>query len=753
MVPAAVIPESGDNAQKASGRRAWSLRVYLVGLVMLLVAGAAVNLVYQRSAAADDARDTATADAQFGATIAARDISQALALAQSTVVSTAATPGLAQVFAAPSACTLNFGGAGSFASGHLDVVGLDGKVGCTSLATSASPGYAKASWLAAAAKTPQLLGPIVDDRTGKQVIVASAPVDGQGAVVVFLDLDALGPALTANYGGPRSLEFVVTAPDGGVVFSRSIDADRWTGTATTGTPFAGASGGGEHRDLDGTSRFYGQATVADQQWHVFAGANKADALADANRLSNRQLAITLVALAAILIAAFVIHRRIARPIRQLSAGVRASSAALASAPPLAVEGPAEVVGLVDDFNALIAAARREELERTRAEAERRELEHRLRQSERLESLGHLAGGIAHDFNNLLGVIMNYAAFVGEETEDRPAVRADVEQIQLAAERAERLTRQLLIFGRRDAIRSETIDLNAIVADIQNLLARTIGEHIELVVDAAPNVPAIRADQGQLEQVLVNLAVNARDAMPDGGTLTIETKTIELDESYAHQHPGTQAGGHVELSVSDTGTGMSSEVVEHIFEPFFTTKPKGAGSGLGLATVYGIVTEAGGSMSVYSEVGIGTTFRIFFPAIDAEVTTPASAAEPPRGNGETILVVEDDPAVLELTARILGHNGYQVLEAATYDDAIALAAAHDFELLLTDSVMPEVSGKTLAERIDELKPGRTVLYMSGYSAGVIGPLELVHDDAELIQKPFSQQALLEKVHFVLHGSPG
>jgi PAS domain S-box-containing protein len=850
----------------AHARRSWSLKVYVVGLVLLFVVAAGANVIYQRRAAEDDARHAATADAGFGSKIAARDIAEALGLVRTTVATTAANPGVAKVFDAPADCTLSFAGAGEFGTGHLDIVGQDGAVACSSLSLSQSAGYAGATWLAGALEGPTLVGPVADARTGKQVVLAASPVTGKGAVVAFLDLDALGPGLASSLGGPRHLEFVVTSADNSVVLARSIDPARWVGASPASTSFAGANSQAEHRDLDGTWRLYGQATVDEVDWNVFAGAKRSEALAAANRLSNRQLVITLAGLIAFLAAAFVIYRRIARPISKLSAGVRAATARTSSGP-ISVAGPAEVSTLVDDFNHLIAAANREleaksqlaaivessadaivgatldgvvttwnigaeslygytademigrtgiamltpsdriderdfileqvreggrvqQLEtkrirkdgsivdvsmtispisdangevigasnvtrdmtdRNRAETDRRALEDRLHQSERLESLGQLAGGIAHDFNNLLAAIMNYAAFVAEETADKPAVHADVEQIQIAAERAARLTKQLLIFGRRETIQPETLDLNAIVADIHNLLSRSIGEHINLIVEPASNISAILADRGQIEQVLVNLAVNARDAMPRGGTLTIETNAAELDDGYTRLHPDISPGHYVELAVSDTGTGMSQDVAGHIFEPFFTTKPAGEGTGLGLATVYGIVVAAGGSMSVYSEEGIGTTFRLYFPATDTPASTAHAGAAAPRGQGQTILVVEDDPAVLEITSRILRHNGYVVREAATFEEAIAHAAAHDFQLLLTDSVMPEMSGRTLAERVEELKPGRAVLYMSGYSPGVIGPQRILEHGVALIQKPFNQRALLEKVHAVLTAS--
>jgi PAS domain S-box-containing protein len=386
----------------------------------------------------------------------------------------------------------------------------------------------------------------------------------------------------------------------------------------------------------------------------------------------------------------------------------------------------------------------------RAEAERTLLGERLRQSERLESLGQLAGGVAHDFNNLLGAILNYASFVSEATVDQPSVHADVQQIRAAAERGARLTRQLLIVGRREAIRPETMQLNLIVADIRELLSRTIGEHIELVVKSAPALPAIRADRGQIEQILLNLAVNARDAMPGGGTLSIATSVADLDAGYVRLHPDAREGRHVELSVSDTGVGMAGEVMAHIFEPFFTTKPTGQGTGLGLATVYSIVAAAGGSLGVYSEPGIGSTFRVLLPASEEASVAPAPAAvDVLEGGSATVLLVEDEPAIMETTARILRRHGYTVLTAATGAEALLIAGEHDIQLLLTDSVMPQMSGRELAEHIAELRPQLPVLFMSGYSEGVLGPQRMLSEGAALVEKPFTAAVLLRAVRAAIN----
>jgi signal transduction histidine kinase len=393
-------------------------------------------------------------------------------------------------------------------------------------------------------------------------------------------------------------------------------------------------------------------------------------------------------------------------------------------------------------------------ERLQAQAERERMANRLHQAQRLESLGQLAGGVAHDFNNLLAVILSCTGFVAEATAGDEAVRADVDQIRTAAERAARLTRQLLIFGRQDKADIKVLDLNAIVNDVRDLLTRTIGEDITLAVRPAAGLSAIRADRGQMEQVLVNLAVNARDAMPEGGTLTIGLGTALLDEEYARLHPQITPGRYVELSVSDTGLGMTPKVVSRIFEPFFTTKPPGKGTGLGLATVHGIIAAAGGSLSVYSEPGMGTTFRAFFPPAEGQV---AVAAEPPgaaaaMGRGETVLVVEDEPAVREITARILRRSGYSVVAAASGPEALALIPGREFDVLLTDLVMPQIPGMELAKRIRETHPGVAVLFMSGYSQDVPGPRGALEEGLPLIQKPFAATELLKAVRAVIAARP-
>jgi len=371
------------------------------------------------------------------------------------------------------------------------------------------------------------------------------------------------------------------------------------------------------------------------------------------------------------------------------------------------------------------------------------LEDRLRQSQRLESLGRLAGGVAHDFNNLLNVILNFGKFVAEATEGQ--IREDAEEIITAGEAAARLTRQLLTFARREQVQWKAIDLNAVVDDVHGLLARSIGEDIHLVVRPS-EIPLITADRGHLEQILLNLAVNARDAMPDGGTLTIETSVVDFDDAYLHLHPDAPPGGYVQLAVSDTGTGMTPDVAARAFEPFFTTKEKHSGTGLGLATIHGIVTGAGGTISLYSEPGLGTTVRVYFALSNDTAGTEelGDSVDQMQGHGESVLVVEDHPAVRALTARMLRRNGYHVVEADDPAGALALAADRRFDLLLTDVVMPEISGRAVAEHICLTNPTQSVLYMSGYSDGVLGPSRTLESGVALVQKPFTELALLKAV---------
>ena len=390
--------------------------------------------------------------------------------------------------------------------------------------------------------------------------------------------------------------------------------------------------------------------------------------------------------------------------------------------------------------------------------ERRGLEQQLRQSQKMEAVGRLAGGIAHDFNNLLMVISGYTEFLLDRVGPDPALRGPAQEIASAAQRASSLTRQLLAFSRKQMLAPTVLDLNAIVTENLKMLTRVIGEDIELVMVPAASLGAIRADAGQIEQDIMNLAVHARDAMPSGGKLTIETSTVSLDEEYARFHAPLRPGSYVLLSISDTGLGMDSETQSHIFEPFFTTKgPKG--TGLGLSTVYGIVKQSGGYILLESEPGKGTTFKIYLPKVGETVEMQPQAASPMENavaapGTETILLAEDEANLRYLARQFLEKQGYRVIEAADGAVAMEIAVAHEgmIHLLLTDVIMPGMNGRELAQRISEIRPNTKILYMSGYTENVIGHNGTLDAGVRLLQKPFTLQDLKNKVREVLDSSP-
>ncbi|HUK70231.1 MAG TPA: PAS domain S-box protein [Streptosporangiaceae bacterium] len=419
----------------------------------------------------------------------------------------------------------------------------------------------------------------------------------------------------------------------------------------------------------------------------------------------------------------------------------------------------------DDGTVVIAAVRdvtermkaQAERDRLKTKAERDQLESHVYQAQRLESLGQLAGGVAHDFNNLLAVISSYASFIREAVSSEPSqvqwqsVREDIEQVERAAQRAAVLTHQLLAFARDKVVLPRVLHLNNLIRDLRELLARTLGEQVELITNLADDLGRVLADRGQIEQVLVNLAVNARDAMPTGGQLIIETANAEVDDAATAGRMGPGSGRFVRVRVSDCGVGMPKEIIDRAFDPFFTTKPEGEGTGLGLATVYGIVRQAGGHTKIYSEPGVGTTVTLLLPVTDrAAEPPPPRAPEPSRGAGEVVLVVEDEATMREVTRRILASNGYRVLAAADGREAIDIATSHQghIDVLLTDVVMPQMLGNEVADRLRALQPGIRVLFMSGYTRGVLGNKGVLAAGGNLIEKPFAQSALLSKLSEIL-----
>jgi len=387
-----------------------------------------------------------------------------------------------------------------------------------------------------------------------------------------------------------------------------------------------------------------------------------------------------------------------------------------------------------------------------AEREKLKLEEQFRQSQKMETTGSLAGGIAHDFNNILTVILSYSSFLLKNPSlDVPGL-ADVEHIKKAGERAAALTRQLLIFSRKQVLQPKVLDLNQTILGVKTMLSRLIGENIKLTVLTSKVPPLIKADPGYIEQVLLNLSVNARDAMPKGGKITLEASTVRMDEAHIHRYGTVEPGNYVLLSVSDTGTGMSAETQSHLFEPFFTTKPRDKGTGLGLSTVHGIVKQSGGSIVVYSEESHGTVFKIYFPQVTGDVAIaeqPVAVKKIFTGCG-TVLVVDDDIQIRTLVRRTLTQDGFTVLEAASSEEALAICKRHKspVHLIVTDMVLPKMSGFELAECLKSIHPDIKILFMSGYTEHAVLAQGMLDPDKNFLQKPFALDALTRKTREVL-----
>src|SRR5208282_4392442 len=385
---------------------------------------------------------------------------------------------------------------------------------------------------------------------------------------------------------------------------------------------------------------------------------------------------------------------------------------------------------------------------------RRSLEEQFRQAQKMEAVGRLSGGIAHDFNNLLGVIIGYAEFLQERMVPEDSLRGSVDEILKAGKRAASLTRQLLAFSRQQVLDPKVIDLNSVVLDTEKLLRRLIGEDIELTTPLSPDVGRVKADQGQIEQVIMNLAVNARDAMPQGGKLTISTENMVMDEEFVRRYPyPVQPGPYICLTVTDSGIGMDAETKARAFEPFFTTKEKGKGTGLGLSTVYGVVKQSGGYIDVYSSPGVGTTFKIYLPRVDEairEEAGPPGAAGKSMDGKETILLAEDEPALRRLTRNTLELSGYKVLEAKDGVEALEVSENHEGEidLLLTDIVMHGMGGHALAQELTRRRPETRVVYMSGYTGQTAGSQGPIEPGSDFLSKPFTRNTLVRKIRDAL-----
>ena len=416
-----------------------------------------------------------------------------------------------------------------------------------------------------------------------------------------------------------------------------------------------------------------------------------------------------------------------------------------------LESVASVIRNAAGEPAKIIIVNRDITERKQAEKELRESQ--LRQTQKMESLGRLSGGIAHDFNNLLGVIIGYTEVLEVPVIEEELRLKGVREIKKAGQRAASLTRQLLAFSRQQVLEPKVLDLNGVVTDIEKMLRRVIGENIELITTLDASLGRVMADQGQIEQVIINLAANARDAMPNGGKLTIETANAELDETYVRQAPEVRPGRYVFLSVSDSGVGMDAETQAHIFEPFFTTKERGRGTGLGLATVYGVVKQSNGFIWVHSEPASGTLFKIYLPLVEGEVQATSPEVSQPQlaTNRETILLVEDEESLRSVTRDLLVQDGYHVVEANSGAQGLEVAQQHHgpIHLMLSDVVMPGMNGPTLARNLAESHPETKVLYMSGYTDHMIDRHGVLEPGVHLLEKPYTRDVLIRKVRAALN----
>jgi PAS domain S-box-containing protein len=432
--------------------------------------------------------------------------------------------------------------------------------------------------------------------------------------------------------------------------------------------------------------------------------------------------------------------------------------------PMAVMG--RIIGAVEAQSAELAAFKQEHatamrmaanltavaIENVRLLEREHEREGHLRQSQKMEAIGQLAGGIAHDFNNLIAVILLHSELMLKNLSQHSDLHRRSEEIRKAADRAASLTHQLLAFSRKQVLQPRVLDLNVVVAELNKMLRRLIGEHIELLTTTRAELGKVKADPGRIEQVIMNLVVNARDAMPKGGRLGIETANVELDEDYASRHVGVQPGRYVMLAVSDTGQGMDAQTQSRIFEPFFTTKEHGKGTGLGLSTVYGIIKQSGGNIWVYSEVGWGTTFKVYLPRVEeVEQVEPSDAqATLPQGT-ETVLLVEDEEMIRKAAREILEVSGYRVLEASGSNEALSFCQTHNepIDLMIADVVMPQMGGRELAEQLKPIRPSMKVLYMSGYTDDAIARHGVLEAGAAFLEKPFTIKALAHKVREVIN----
>jgi signal transduction histidine kinase/CheY-like chemotaxis protein len=604
---------------------------------------------------------------------------------------------------------------------------------------------------------------VIGRQTGRASLPFGYPVRdsaGQlrGAVFATVDLQRLNESLI---GADWSEDVTLTVTDRHhTVLAHLPDWQKWVGQSLKDDVITAKMGSSPRGVVEYVERGERQLiafaridkpTATGLTVRVFV--NKTRAMAGANRSMYQGLgALALMSLFVLIGVKAASDRLLLEPIvrltkasRRLAAGdLRARAASSTTIPELSELGK--------DFDDMAAALEEREAARLRAETERKDLEQQYHQSQKMDAVGRLAGGIAHDFNNMLTAILGYSELLLEDPSLSVDQRSDIGEIDKAGRTAAALTRQLLAFSRREIVEPIVLDVNTVFGGMDKMLHRLIGEHLQMEIRLAPTLDAVKADRGQIEQVILNLIVNARDAMPRGGSILIETANLDMPDGVVSAYLSAAPGRYVVISVSDTGSGMSADVLVHLFEPFFTTKTVGKGTGLGLATIYGIVKQSGGGITVQSELGHGSTFRIYLPRCDESITEAAAGAAVERApaRNATILIVEDDPGIRDLTAKVLSRYGYAVLTADGGKEARLVCESHPggIDLLLSDVVMPGMSGPMVAEMLTKMRPSMKVVYMSGYTDDAIVRHGVMVHEVPFLQKPFTPERLANKIAEVL-----
>jgi signal transduction histidine kinase len=603
---------------------------------------------------------------------------------------------------------------------------------------------------------------IVGRQTTRPALPIAHPVlDVAGNVslvaVATIDLHRLTPTLVST-DWPRDAAIFVTDRDHMVV-AMHPGGEKWVGqslkndpiTASIGQQVKGTFDHEEHGSVDAIAFQRVQPLESGLTVRVLISKTQARAAATW-AMYQHIVAFSLVAIIVLVGVKAASDRLMLKPIAQLTSASRRLAAGDLGARVTSSTTIPELHELAKGFDAMASVLEDRESARLRGEMERKELEQQYHQAQKMDAVGRLAGGIAHDFNNMLTAILGYCELLSDDPDLKESQRADLREIERAGKTAAQLTRQLLAFSRRQIVETTVLELNAIVSGMDNMLHRLVGEHIEMTTALAPDLETIKADCGQVEQVILNLVVNARDTMPEGGRLSIETANVYLPDGVQSAYLTAPPGKYVMLAVADTGKGIAAEVLEHLFEPFFTTKPTGKGTGLGLATIYGIVKQNNGGITVDSEIGTGSVFRIYFPGCAERASMSSTIAATGRSaNGKaTILVVEDDPGIRALSSKILRRNGYEVLAAEGGEEARQICASHDgiIHVLLSDVVMPGMNGPTVAEMLTKTRPEMRVVFMSGYTDAVIVRHGVNTRQVPFLQKPFTPERLANKIVEVL-----